>query len=523
MYEKAMRIEAERLMGEHAKLVEVRCISPVPDCVIELVFEDGHVKRISQHSGLADVTMIEFGCKGTGTECFHTFLSEAGFDVELAELEEARGGKVLKLPGYAPRPASPVPAGELPRLAEVIASPAHLGPLILEKLSGSTCVVVQDEAGPVAVILIRAASKEFRSPLTRLTPMSLYVHRYESENGDVYGIYPIIWETAKEPFFKETWLVGADEVTGPPDPLLEGQLARLEALLGQSYTWFVVVTPDRTVLDAFRVEYSAETKRHFQQLLSQLEQVRGRSVSSTQAQQALAEYARHVPRAEVLQEARRLGPPGPGALEPPVEREKERPTFLRRLARWVAALFALGLLGLFVPAARLAASDYSRGIRGQSLYVGAGLAVGILLGGTAMALVACLTAAHRRRALGLWMLLVLLVLGAAAWVSLPHGISIPQGLPALRLPGPDQEATPTATPLQETPAPTATATPTAQPTPTPAVITYTVQRGDSLSRIAARFGVTVEELVRANGIADPSLIHVGQVLTIPQAEEDSER
>ena len=45
--------------------------------------------------------------------------------------------------------------------------------------------------------------------------------------------------------------------------------------------------------------------------------------------------------------------------------------------------------------------------------------------------------------------------------------------------------------------------------------TYTVRRGDTLSEIAARFGTTVNELVRLNNIADRDRIYPGQVLVIP--------
>lgn len=45
--------------------------------------------------------------------------------------------------------------------------------------------------------------------------------------------------------------------------------------------------------------------------------------------------------------------------------------------------------------------------------------------------------------------------------------------------------------------------------------THTVKRGDSLSRIAARYGVGVSSLVEANGISNPNLIRVGQVLKVP--------
>lgn len=44
--------------------------------------------------------------------------------------------------------------------------------------------------------------------------------------------------------------------------------------------------------------------------------------------------------------------------------------------------------------------------------------------------------------------------------------------------------------------------------------TYTVQSGDTLSGIAARFGTTYQSLAAKNGIANPNLIYPGQVLHI---------
>ncbi len=47
--------------------------------------------------------------------------------------------------------------------------------------------------------------------------------------------------------------------------------------------------------------------------------------------------------------------------------------------------------------------------------------------------------------------------------------------------------------------------------------TYTVQPGDTLSAIARRFGTDVISLAQANNIVNPNLIYVGQQLTIPGA------
>lgn len=44
---------------------------------------------------------------------------------------------------------------------------------------------------------------------------------------------------------------------------------------------------------------------------------------------------------------------------------------------------------------------------------------------------------------------------------------------------------------------------------------YTVRAGDTLSGIANRYGVSYQAIARANGIANPNLIHPGQTLIIP--------
>ena len=47
--------------------------------------------------------------------------------------------------------------------------------------------------------------------------------------------------------------------------------------------------------------------------------------------------------------------------------------------------------------------------------------------------------------------------------------------------------------------------------------TYTIVSGDTLSQIANRFGTTYQELARINGISNPNIIHVGQVIKVPNS------
>ena len=58
--------------------------------------------------------------------------------------------------------------------------------------------------------------------------------------------------------------------------------------------------------------------------------------------------------------------------------------------------------------------------------------------------------------------------------------------------------------------------PGSTPTTLPTMVVV-VQRGDSLSGIAAEYGVTLSALIEANNISDPDTVHVGQELLVPGA------
>ena len=111
------------------------------------------------------------------------------------------------------------------------------------------------------------------------------------------------------------------------------------------------------------------------------------------------------------------------------------------------------------------------------------------------------------------LILALLVLGAAAvaFFLLPGLLGV--GNPAL----PAASTTPGASPTQAA-ASVAPSTESLAPTPLPTAtpLTYTIVRGDTLTRVANKFGVTVEQLLAANPqIKDPNKVNVGDVLIIP--------
>lgn len=71
------------------------------------------------------------------------------------------------------------------------------------------------------------------------------------------------------------------------------------------------------------------------------------------------------------------------------------------------------------------------------------------------------------------------------------------------------------TPAPAPPAQSAPPTPPAQSAPPAVATTYTIQSGDTISSIAARFGVTTQAVLDANGLTASSIIYPGGTLVIP--------
>jgi len=58
-------------------------------------------------------------------------------------------------------------------------------------------------------------------------------------------------------------------------------------------------------------------------------------------------------------------------------------------------------------------------------------------------------------------------------------------------------------------------TPMPAPAPTPAREVYVVKKGDSVYKIAKRYGTTMQAIILRNNLRNPDLIYPGQILIIP--------
>lgn len=74
---------------------------------------------------------------------------------------------------------------------------------------------------------------------------------------------------------------------------------------------------------------------------------------------------------------------------------------------------------------------------------------------------------------------------------------------------------PTLVPTEVEPTPMPAKPSVAPPSPSAAPTTYRVRSGDTLGAIAREFGTTAKVLMQLNGIDNPRLLHVGQVLKLP--------
>ncbi len=102
--------------------------------------------------------------------------------------------------------------------------------------------------------------------------------------------------------------------------------------------------------------------------------------------------------------------------------------------------------------------------------------------------------------------------GTLAPVFTPSGT---KPAPSSFLPTVAPTAAPGATAAVPTPPRPLEATAAPEPTP-PARQQYTVQEGDTLSGIAATYGVSTRDLMAVNGLTESDFIHAGDVLSIPQ-------
>lgn len=121
--------------------------------------------------------------------------------------------------------------------------------------------------------------------------------------------------------------------------------------------------------------------------------------------------------------------------------------------------------------------------------------------------------AIRARRMGEWSIspvliaFVALLLAAAVLFALP-------GLLGFGGPG-GPAASPSSSAASETVEPSPEPTPVPEPTPT----IYVVQPGDTMSKIANRFGIPLQTLIDANAenIPDPNQLQIGDEVIIPTA------
>jgi len=106
--------------------------------------------------------------------------------------------------------------------------------------------------------------------------------------------------------------------------------------------------------------------------------------------------------------------------------------------------------------------------------------------------------------------------GPVAVVTTPPGSASQTPAPSAS-PSPSASAAPTGSPTAPATSAPPSATPSSQPTTATGEIQHTVTAGETLFGIGLQYNVPWLEIAARNGLVDPYIIHVGDVLIIPVA------
>lgn len=110
---------------------------------------------------------------------------------------------------------------------------------------------------------------------------------------------------------------------------------------------------------------------------------------------------------------------------------------------------------------------------------------------------------------------------AAHFGTTPQAVLSANGLSKTSIIYPGQTLSiPGVTPAAFTPAPVSSVTPITPPSATvttPVTSSYLIASGDTLSKIASKFGVSIQSILNANGLNWSSIIYAGRTITIPGA------
>ena len=124
---------------------------------------------------------------------------------------------------------------------------------------------------------------------------------------------------------------------------------------------------------------------------------------------------------------------------------------------------------------------------------------------------------HRRNSRGRFLILGLFL---ALMLSACAGdyAALPPSSPTVGQLTPYWTSTPTPALQREAPDPGGTPSPTAVPLPTPTPVIYNIAKDDTLTSIAFRYGISLDDLLSANPGIDPNFLTIGISITIPTAE-----
>ena len=207
---------------------------------------------------------------------------------------------------------------------------SHLPAGLLHQLQKAMVFIVLEDGEERAAVIARADKSEFQGSITSSTPMRLHIDFYSSRQGDVFGIYPLVFDNPGDPAFKETWLHAYDDPADieRTDPLAAETRKRMRLLLNQKYVWMIFVDNHDQILWVRKVDYTSRQIRVFQDYIRKIDGCAGKMMPKMQYFALINEYLNAVPMDTLQKQFLQLGREQPQPIEAGAAYEQQDRPFL---------------------------------------------------------------------------------------------------------------------------------------------------------------------------------------------------
>jgi hypothetical protein len=266
-----------------------------------------HAESITTLIPLLKDLLINFQADQAAVQENTQFLSRIINEVKTLT-QQAAAGKVNSFPPTSqsdldPQTTRPHTASKYPDWAKLREDLYHLPEGFLDVLRNAMVIITLEAGQERAVVVTRADESETQTQVLDTAPVRCHVEFFSGRNGDIFGIYPLVFDNPQEPYFKETWLSPYDQTeVDAADPHSLESRKRLRLLLTQTDTWIIFVDKRDQILRVRKADYTQQQKQKFHAYNSRLDRYAGKTIEKMTYFALIQEYLNTIPMAALQRE-----------------------------------------------------------------------------------------------------------------------------------------------------------------------------------------------------------------------------